>query len=664
MKKLIRKYREHINPPYNKKKYTVLVSTTLVLVFLYTVSVGMIISQSFGSLSTGVVQSLASSGTVPDEILVKFKPGAKVGKQDKVIKGNGLSQKKEIKQLGIKVLKVAPQDREKVIASLKNNKAIDFVEQNGYMYATQTPTATQGAIPNDSLYSQQWGMAMIKAPDAWKISTSSPSIKIAILDTGVDESHEDLIGKVLSRVNYTDSTTTSDIKGHGTHVSGVTSALTNNNKGIAGVGGSSSLLNVKVLGDGGTGTWDGVANGIVWAADNGANIINMSLGGTFNAATVESAVNYAWNKGVLIVAAAGNNGSTTPHYPAYYTNSIAVAATDSNDQIASFSNRGDWVDVAAPGAVILSSVPGNRYESWGGTSMATPFVAGLAGLLWSQITDSNANGFKNDEVRKCIQDNTDNIGIAGIGSGRINAYKTVQCGIPPTPPDTLIPTVAVISPLNGVIVSGEISVDVSAFDNVAVAQVELFLDGLSYAIDNSAPYSFYLDTNDLTSSEHALMARAQDLAGNTGTSSTITFTVFNATPTPIPTNTPTPTNIPTPTLTPTRIPTPTNTPIPTFTPTPTPDAIGPSVLFTNPTNGGLVAKNKVTVMSAAATDNVGVSKVEFRVNNSLLCVDNTAPYNCSWKVAPKPNVLYSLSAKAFDEVGNSSSHSITVKSGR
>src|SRR5262249_42847970 len=148
--------------------------------------------------------------------------------------------------------------------------------------------------------------------------------------------------------------------------------------------------------------------------------------GTMNSSALESAVNYAWSKGAIVVAAAGNSASSTPFYPAYYSNAIAVAATTDLDKLASFSDYGDWVDVAAPGISIYSTVPGG-YQYMSGTSMAAPYVSGLAALLF-------AEGLTNDQVRSRIQGTADNIGVAGIGSGRIDAYRAVTQTSQPSPP--------------------------------------------------------------------------------------------------------------------------------------------------------------------------------------------------------------------------------------
>ncbi|MEW9032802.1 MAG: S8 family serine peptidase, partial [Planifilum fimeticola] len=178
---------------------------------------------------------------------------------------------------------------------------------------------------------------------------------------------------------------------------------------------------VRVLNNSGSGTLDDVANGIIHAADSGADVISLSLGASVGATTLRDAVDYAWNRGVVVVAAAGNNGTSLPSYPAYYSNAIAVAATDSNDNKAYFSNYGSWVDVAAPGVNIYSTYTGSSYASLSGTSMATPHVAGLAGLL-------DAQGRSASQIRAAIENTADPISGTGTywSKGRINAYRAVN----------------------------------------------------------------------------------------------------------------------------------------------------------------------------------------------------------------------------------------------
>jgi thermitase len=284
-------------------------------------------------------------------------------------------------------------------------------------------------VPNDTSYSRQWGLPKIQAPEAWDITRGDKKVRIAILDTGIDDNHEDLASKIVAKKNFTSSPTHDDKYGHGTHCAGIAAAMTNNDIGVAGNGFDCYLMNGKVLGDSGSGDYSWVSKGIVWAALWKAKVISMSLGGPSPSSTLEKAVNFAWNRGSVIVAAAGNTGTSAPEYPAYYENCIAVAATDQNDNKASFSTYGKWVDVAAPGVSIFSTLPnhpnqlGLNYGYLNGTSMATPFVAGLAALVWT-----TSHGTDNASVRARIESTCDAIPMTGVywAYGRINDFKAVS----------------------------------------------------------------------------------------------------------------------------------------------------------------------------------------------------------------------------------------------
>jgi thermitase len=380
-----------------------------------------------------------ASDNVPDQILVKFKQGIPDVAKQQIHTTNQASVVGEIRQLGVHVVRVPGGNVSERVQAYLNNPAVEYAEPD-YI-------ATVFETPNDTYFPQQWGMTKIQAQQAWDTDTGLASIKIAVLDTGVDQNHEDLAGKIVSNKNFTLSSTYDDFYGHGTHVAGIAAAVTNNGIGVAGTGYDCSIMNGKVLDDSGSGAYSWIASGITWAADSGADVINMSLGGKFGSSTLQNAVNYAWGKGVVVVAAAGNDGSSRANYPAYYTNCIAVAASDSNDAKASFSNYGSWVDVAAPGVGIYSTLPnhsnsiGNDYGSLNGTSMATPHVAGLAGLVWA-----SSYGANNAAVRDRIENTADQAGTiwTTYGIERINAYSAVAAAAPP-PTDTTPP---VISNLN------------------------------------------------------------------------------------------------------------------------------------------------------------------------------------------------------------------------
>jgi thermitase len=184
-------------------------------------------------------------------------------------------------------------------------------------------------------------------------------------------------------------------------------------------------MNVKVADDRGECRAEAVAAGIVWAVDNGANIINISLELKEPAAALREAIEYAWNRGAVIIAAAGNDGSELPTYPAYYKNCIAVAAITEDNQLVPLSNHGDWVDVAADGLNIFSTLPDNRYGYKTGTSFAAASVSRLAALLFGVTIDQNGNGRRNDEVRVAIEAGCRRIGISGVGKGRIDTAKSL-----------------------------------------------------------------------------------------------------------------------------------------------------------------------------------------------------------------------------------------------
>ncbi|AUS08283.1 peptidase S8 [Laceyella sacchari] len=359
------------------------------------------------------VDSQAGKLYAPGQVVVKYKANASANAVKSArAKANGTVMEKNNK-LGFEVVKVKG-SVEATIEKLKKDPNVEYAEPNYYLHASYTP--------NDPYFSsRQYGPQKIQAPQAWDIAEGSGA-KIAIVDTGVQSNHPDLAGKVVGGWDFVDNDSTpQDGNGHGTHCAGIAAAVTNNSTGIAGTAPKASILAVRVLDNSGSGTWTAVANGITYAADQGAKVISLSLGGTVGNSGLQQAVDYAWSKGSVVVAAAGNAGNTAPNYPAYYSNAIAVASTDQNDNKSSFSTYGSWVDVAAPGSSIYSTYPTSTYASLSGTSMATPHVAGVAGLLASQ-------GRSAANIRAAIENTADKISGTGTywAKGRVNAYKAVQ----------------------------------------------------------------------------------------------------------------------------------------------------------------------------------------------------------------------------------------------
>jgi len=388
------------------------------------------------------VKAQDNNNHVPGKVLIRFKDGVSQTEKDNLLRNNRARVVNKLDALGALVLQVPQTAEEKVVVALSRNPHVDYAELD-YI-------AEAFFVPNDTYFAgNQWGLentgqtikgvagvvdADIDGPTAW--NWTQGGVKVAILDTGIDQDHEDLSAKIIDKVNdqknFTDSPTIDDLYGHGTHVGGIVAAVTNNNIGVAGGCPNCQLMNGKVLNDSGSGAYSWIANGIVWASDNNAKVINMSLGGSIKSFTLENAVNYAWSKGVVVVAAAGNSANPSKTYPAAYTNAIAVAATNNKDQKASFSSYGaKWVDVAAPGENIYSTFPNHPYKinkSLGydfgsGTSMATPMTSAVAALIWSTPYGTSAS-----QVRTRLEKKADK--IAGTGTywskGRVNAANAVS----------------------------------------------------------------------------------------------------------------------------------------------------------------------------------------------------------------------------------------------
>ncbi len=394
----------------------------------------------FGIIFAGVAIGIATAAPYSNErILVKFKPGTIDGIRtaNAMIGASIYWDMRQIGWMSIKLPKsLGAVDAVKYYSGLAS---VEKAELNYLRFATFTP--------NDPKLPQQYGPQKTQCLAAWDLNKGSSSTVIAIVDTGVDYNHPELSGKVIKGKDFINNDDDPmDDNGHGTHCSGIAAAKTNNGVGVAGAGFNCTILAEKVLSGGGGGSADTVTSGILDAIDKGANVISMSLGGSGFTDAEQAAVDLAWTKNVVVVAAAGNNGVTDKFYPAGFEHCIAVAATDRNDQKADFSNYGaDWVDVAAPGVDILSTLPGNNYGVESGTSMACPLVAGITGLVRAygpQLT--------NVQVRNIIESTCDNVGTF-VAFGRVNAFQALKKVVIPI--QISFPTTA-ISPYQASLIAG------------------------------------------------------------------------------------------------------------------------------------------------------------------------------------------------------------------
>ncbi len=353
-------------------------------------------------------------------------------------------------------------DAELVCRGLESLFEVDAVEQDIKVNISVEPLPDVDYIPNDyyvsfdglNWSSYMWGLQKVQVFEAWDLFSDAQTepgrdIVVAVIDTGVNFSHPDISANkwintseipgngvdddgngYIDDINGWDFVSNdnnpSDVHGHGTHCSGTIAGVTNNTIGVAGISPNTRIMAVKGLNDYGSGYISWLSNCIIYAADNGADVLSNSWGGGGSSSTLTTAVNYAHAKGCLVVAAAGNSNTNVSGFmPANIPNAIAVAATDRNDVKAYFSNYGPGIDISAPGVAILSTV-GAGYSSWSGTSMACPHVSGIAALMFS--IDPNLT---NTEIREKLKSTADNIDAENpswqgqLGTGRVNAYKAI-----------------------------------------------------------------------------------------------------------------------------------------------------------------------------------------------------------------------------------------------
>ncbi|KUO97388.1 S8 family serine peptidase [Ferroacidibacillus organovorans] len=303
---------------------------------------------------------------------------------------------------------------ERVLARYRKYKEVAYAELDSHYYAALTPNDPyyEGLYPSSQYGNvNQWGLPFVNAPSAFTALEAIPQgAYLAVIDTGIDLTHPDLQGNIARDTsgnvlgyNFVAGTNEpSDDNGHGTHVSGIAAAVTNNALGVAGISFNTvQIMPIKVLDANGAGATSMIADGILFAADHGADVINLSLGGSNYSQTLQNAISYAWNKGLAIVCAAGNNGSSAPDYPAGCNYALSVAALDQTGQPAFFSNSGEDLGIAAPGVAYLSTMPTytvtlnsygyeNNYDALSGTSMAAPVVSGLCAALIAYAKSHNA----------------------------------------------------------------------------------------------------------------------------------------------------------------------------------------------------------------------------------------------------------------------------------
>jgi subtilisin family serine protease len=381
---------------------------------------------------------------VPGKVLVKFRAGRGGTINSAALAQAGVQRSRSLGAVknNLEVLAITgKQSPERVATELEKNPAIEFAEPvftvpfPKVMRASEdTPPADNATYPNDVMFPRQYAHQVAKSQGGWAVHRGNPKVILGIVDSGLDINHVDLKAKVVGTYNSADGNPESvDHVGHGTHVAGISAALTNNTLGVAGVAPDCSILAVKVApGNSSSPTTEGIANGILYAMDKGAQVINLSLGSRRESQAITDAVKQALARNVVVVVAMGNDSGNIKSWPAGVPGVIAVGSTDNRDQRSRFSNYGDWITVTAPGSDILSTFPLNtnligqkEYGAISGTSMAAPFVTGLAGLIRSKYP-----GLSNVDVKRAIEMSSDDLGKPGFdpefGFGRVNVAKALS----------------------------------------------------------------------------------------------------------------------------------------------------------------------------------------------------------------------------------------------
>ena len=567
--------------------------------------------------TTGII-GITTVYAAPDKpwktgyILVKARAGLPASQFKNILKRNKGESVETIGSLKVHLVQVPEHAEQAVVIALSKSPHIEFAELDMAVEAN-------GFIPNDPKYSNAWHLSKIEASTAWDYTTAE-GITIAILDTGVDSNHPDLLGNMISGWNSADSSNnTSDINGHGTAVAGTAAAAGNNATGVTSIAWNAQIMPIRITNrSDGYAYYSDIARGLNWAADNGADVANISFAVT-QSSTVTSAAQNMRSKGGMVVVAGGNDGKDLGYSD--NKNIITVSATTSSDSKASWSNYGNFIDVAAPGVSILTTSRGGGYGNWSGTSFASPVTAGVVALIMGANPSLTA-----DEVETVLENSADN--IAGnwhpyYGNGRVNAATAVQMALDmdSAPGDYEAPVVNIFSPVGGTTVNGTVLVEVIASDNIGVNQVSLYANGVLIGTDGSSPYQFSWDSTDVSDGSATLTAYADDNSGNQGQSANISVTVANQEPVG--------------------------------------DQEPPTVLINNPVNGSTVSRT--VRIDVFADDDVSVAKVKLYIDGILRSTVNGQSLSFDWNTRKAGSGTHNIKAIAFDQANKSSEQSIQVQ---
>jgi hypothetical protein len=570
-------------------------------------------------LTVSVASAKEHPRFVPGQILIKPRAGVSEKALMNKLTARGAHSRSTLRHLNVRVVNVSEENVDAVLAALRNDPDIEFAERD---YVAQP-----AFIPNDPYVGNEWHLAKVQAFQAWQGTSGSGDVIVAVLDSGATMNQPDLAGRLLPGYDFVNGTASvTDDFGHGTAVCGTVAADGNNGLGVAGVAYGCSVMPVKVMDNSGFAAYSTIANGIKYAVDNGARVINLSIAGSDASATLQQAIDYAWSNNVVVVAAAGNAATNTPMYPAACNHVLGVSATAQDDSPAYFSSYGSYVQISAPGTMIWTTQndPNHPYGAWQGTSFASPVVAGVAALVIS----ANPT-LSNDQVVSLLEQSADDLGAPGcdpsFGFGRVNALRAVS--LASAAPGAVIsmptemPAVILSSPASNSQFALGTSVPLQAIASASTAGGTI--TNFAFVIDGATVASGFGSTlvfnwTPTLAGDYSITAVATDNQGLTATSPAANIQVGNR------------------------------------------DTVLPTVTISAAPKGAKLTTPSIFI-GGTANDNVAVQAVEVSVNNGQpQLASGTTNWTAQVTLAAGPNLIRVYSVDSSGNVSTNATLSLTL----
>ena len=561
--------------------------------------------------------STVEPSIVSGRILVMPRPGLPDEALGLLLRENGATRHRRFGAGDLRIVDLPVGAERAMVNRLSGHPHLKFAELDR--------TVNVALATTDPYLGSEWHLHKIGALEAWD-TTLGAGITIAILDTGVNSAHPDLVGTMVSGWNVVDNNSnTSDVHGHGTKVAGTAAASANNSIGVAGVAGGAKIMPIRISDATGGATYSAMAAGLTWAADRGARVANISYVAASSAAVLNAAA-YLKSKGGLVTTSAGNYGTNANI--AASVSMIPVSATTAADGLAGWSSYGSFVAISAPGEGIYTTLADGGYGAVSGTSFSSPITAGVIALMMSARPDLSSSS-----IEKVLYSSAVDLGVAGrdqyFGYGRVDAraallsVKAMSAIADTTPPET-----SIVAPLQSTTVSGIVAINVIASDNVGVSRVELTVNGRLLSTDNMAPFGFSWDSNFVGNGLSTLATVAYDAAGNKASSRSVSVNVANGAASVIT------------------------------------DTSPPLVRIFNPVDGSTLAGT--VQVRVEATDNLGSAALVQRlvIDGKVVATANGGSLSYSWNTRKSGLGAHQLQAQVRDAAGNTGITTLAVSVSR